>query len=894
MENIVAEYNSIDAGQDHIEFEVSVHLTLEDFMKAIAKYSADDSTATSSSTQAEFTTTIDFITGTNPKKIRRLYFSSGVKTLDVYETKQRVFSAAETRPHNIKAKISVERPSAPFQIPRDALVRFKTRVSYPRGNFRVDFTLTRQEKFAECDLKTVRDKLFIRGMNMITPDIDLSMYNGHELEIEFIGDKLTEEHIVELRGIVNDIVSGRGGAALALAAAEIVDRNDRLEKFARGELSFKQLAPAVISITRQEYIGFYPPIGWFVTPKYDGTRAFLMNHGGKLYTIGSTTEVQDSPVPDFLLADCEIVNGRAYIFDVMVCGGNITAKSYEARIEYIPVVVQKLSAFGCQAKPIMALTDNYVDELKLIWAEVKVGGRKVSSTSSASTNYIPNNGAPAASSYTIPLDGIIFIRPGDNYVDTRSYKWKPLSHTSIDFYAVECPRTLIGIKPYIPREGKTLYLLFVGINRHMLASIGLNRMPQYKSIFANTDMNYFPIQFSPSVNPLGYLWWHDDKSLNRKVVELRMDIDSGEWIYMRTRDDRVGEINYWGNDFRVAELTYLNYIDVFEFKDLLAPGDDVYFSGRVDNAYKSANAYKRFVISQMIDKYATGKILDLMCGRGADIFRYQSAGVREVLAMDIDPAAIAEMLRRKLNPRKEFHPMKKFTGNGIARDDRPDRNDRFAHNNSHAYPLIIHAQVADMRLPPDQLVTLAEKFGYYPGLADFAICNFAIHYLCGDVKHIRGFLTFVARMLKPGGTFMFTTFDGTKIFDLLKNTEFGHVYQFMENDQAKYAIKKLYSSDKLAGNGQMISVKLPFAEKMVDEPLANIDTIITIGKKLGFSLEHRSGFDEWSQAFSKLPGNIVKNLTTIDQEYIALHSIVILKLTKRVAAATMTADKTTA
>lgn len=883
MDRIIAAYNSVQS-RGHVEVEASINLPMDHFMKALDHWKGI--------AQPEFHTTIDFIVAAaanTPRKIRTLHFVNGVKTLDIHGTKQLVTSIMVDDPVSHKIKVSVEQPSAPFTVPRDSLVRFKTRMSFSHGNFRVDFTLVRQEKFDMCDLKAMRDQLFPRGFSGIDSSVDLAPYNRQEIEIEFIGEKFTELEFAELSAIVVTIAGGSTNV-LALAAAEIVSQPERLEKFRRGELSFKQLAAQVTALSRQDYIGIFPPIGWFVTPKYDGVRAFLFNTAGKLYTIGAEITSIDSTIPDTILVDCEIIGSRAYVFDVMMCGVNVAERPFEARIDLVSAAVEKLSAvIDVSAKPMIRLTENYETELRSVWKEDKP---KDKSKDGLTVNTDDIN---AANTAAIPLDGIIFVRPGDNYSDTRSYKWKPLSHTTIDFYALECPKTLLGIKPYTPVNGKTLYLLFVGISYNMFNSISINRLPQYRDMFPRVSQTYFPIQFSPSSNPLAYLWWDERPDLNRKIVELRLDVSADTWVFMRERTDRAGEINYWGNDFRVAELTYINYIDVFDFKDLLSPGGDgVYFNKQVDNVYKAANAYKRFVISKFIEKYASGKIMDLMCGRGADIFRYESAGVHEVLAMDIDPAAIAEMLRRKLTPRqREFHPMKKYTGSNAnhigdhtnhiggranhigGRNDRPRDGPR---------PVVIHAQVADMRLPPAELVALAEKFGYYPGLVDFAVTNFAIHYLCDDPKHIRGFLTFVAKMLKPQGLFMFTTFDGARVFNLLSDISTNEVYNFMENDRAKYALKKLYWSDKLAATGQLISVKLPFAETMVDEPLANIEAIVTMAKKLGFAQEYVGGFAEWKTAFGQLKSELVRQLTDVDRKYIALHTIVVLKLAKKVAA----------
>src|SRR5690606_13553113 len=101
-------------------------------------------------------------------------------------------------------------------------------------------------------------------------------------------------------------------------------------------------------------------------------------------------------------------------------------------------------------------------------------------------------------------------------------------------------------------------------------------------------------------------------------------------------------------DFKVAELTYMNYIDVFKFEDLFVRPKS-YFMKVASEAYLSADKYKRFVISLLIRNNLSGLnwVLDAAAGRGADLHRYQEVGVKNLLAIDADASAIAELIRRK-------------------------------------------------------------------------------------------------------------------------------------------------------------------------------------------------------------------------------------------------------
>jgi hypothetical protein len=98
----------------------------------------------------------------------------------------------------------------------------------------------------------------------------------------------------------------------------------------------------------------------------------------------------------------------------------------------------------------------------------------------------------------------------------------------------------------------------------------------------------------------------------------------------------------------------------------------------------------------------------------------------------------------------------------------------------------------------------------------------------------------------------------------------------------KYAMKKLYSGDKLSPFGQKISVLLPLADEMYEEPLANIDAIIKEAQKLGFEVELNASFNDKLPLFAKGAKHLYDALTPDDIKYIGLHQVVTLRLMRKV------------
>ena len=124
--------------------------------------------------------------------------------------------------------------------------------------------------------------------------------------------------------------------------------------------------------------------------------------------------------------------------------------------------------------------------------------------------------------------------------------------------------------------------------------------------------------------------------------------------------------------------------------------------------------------------------------------------------------------------------------------------------------------------------------------------------------------------------------DGKKVFDLLKDYKTGEQWESRENGVLKYAIRKDYHSDKLAGTGQMISVLLPFSNQMYVEPLCNIEIIVKEATKLGFAVELHSSMSSHMDRFIKADRSLADKLTQEDKKYIDLHSYVSLRLLHRI------------
>ena len=811
--------------------------------------------------------------------IRKLTFVKGVVSNNEYLSKKKLSKPVHVNDYiRYSVGLAKETKISEFASAPNSLVRFKSRVSFEYkastpARWRFDLTAIRHGALSSLGpiLKRIKNAMFPPSMtaeNFIN-EINFDEVNGFELEIEFIGpiDSLSVEELNVAKTIFV-ILNPEYVKELAYkeeiynVAKHIID-NEKLLALFKNKYGQRQLSNQVISISKNTYYkDIYPPTGYFLTDKTDGQRAILSIHGNKCRILLSTHMLEytsDSGDTDDITNNTDdITNNNVYIFDAemlpdgktfwvfdaMFYEKNIAAEPFIQRLKYIEKAPNVMLPFKLDAKvkTFIRLEPPFEDKFKEIYLK----------------------------KHEYETDGLIITEPDKDYFETRNYKWKPYDLNTIDFLAIKCPAKLKGIKPYIAEPNKELYLLFVGISHTMRTSLGIGLLTAYKSIFPDADANYYPIQFSPSANPLAYIFSYDG-DIHGKIVELKRNTSNTNWEFLRIREDRKIDKHYYGNDYKTAELTYMNFIDPFNF-DALWKDPSSYFTKTADTIYTAPNKYKRYVISDIFKNNLSGlkRVIDLASGRGADLHRYQEIGVGNVLFIDADATAISELIRRK------FSYFKKKIG-GLENNlqyNRIQSIDLEKIINKDTKSLTIYTLVADLKQPNDHLLAAVSRYGFMPDTTDAIVCNFAFHYFCDSVDNMREVLTFVSKSLKPGGKFIFTVMNGQKIFDLLKDIEQGKKWVDYEEHVQKYGFIKKYNSIKLSASGQLISVLLPFTDEWVDEPLCNIDTVISEARKLKLEVELNNSFTKQLEIFKKYSPRLYNLLTESDKKYIDLFQYV--------------------
>jgi hypothetical protein len=599
-----------------------------------------------------------------------------------------------------------------------------------------------------------------------------------------------------------------------------------------------------------------------------GSNAYCLNGGLRTIPLAQTYEHE-------AIFDAEhITDGDTdmyYVFDVLAIDGkSIVDLPTSERVGFIPNVVE-MAGPRFVAKGMTFLTADYKEEHL--------------------TRYTADK--------PYDVDGFVYTPQDSPYFTMRSWKWKPLKHMSIDFLIKEIPPNLINVHPYIEKPGHTMLLLFVGINKRLFDKLRLTLIPGYKKMFpGQTTHKYFPIQFCPSDDPFAYVYYHPDNhkyavsDIIDRVCELRRvelkDTDAiaeivaeavdeageaGEagavterkgggtdlskrpytWHMMKIRTDRdlaLKKGTYFGNDFYIAEYTWQNYSSPLLFDDLIIShaeyADMGYFKEVKSQPYKAMTAMNSFAKSTLLAPYKKSSwLVDLAAGRGADMFRVSDARIKNALFLDSDSQALSTLISRK-------HDFQR----GIKR-----LNTR------------IYTKIVDLKTDYKETVESIDAVGIPVGSIDVIMCNFAMHYFTGTPQNVRNIVQLVKSLLKKGGSFFFTAFQGSEVFELLKDQD---KWDVRVGEVLKYSIVKNYTAAKLQDTGQQIDVLLPFsAGKYYTEYLVNFKYVAKEFTKQGFKKTDQGGFGAILPQFQQNNRKMYGLLTENDKKFNSLYGYMV-------------------
>lgn len=754
----------------------------------------------------------------------------------------------------VKISLSSEEKAQDFNKPKnqDYFIRIKNRLTIPYENIgRFDITqivtINDQQKSNRNAIKMIQANLF-KPINangkkseiykQFIANFDNPAITSIEMEFEFNNNGDIDEKYLK-SDFALEIVGEE--IATKLSQQKILTKIAKLAGIDKSKAkTIKTLTNNAVSITKNDYNNIYPPIGWYVTPKADGyTGILILGLKEKNYLLTKN---------DIFLLKCEkqqfdqlsvfvgeVLENRFLCFDCLINkGANITNLAFSDRLIEFSQFLEEPIELICDNKKFVAEVKHH----KYITDDLQVSFREVLDMS-----------------LDYEIDGYILVSPDKSYFSTDNYKIK--DHHTIDFLVLEAPKFMKKNSLYL---GQNVFLLFCSITPSQLEKTMIKKIEGYSKLFPrlNNNGNQIPIQFAPSDDPYAYIWHPNDEMANKlrkkaeksKIIcELEYLPDKKDWQFIKFRDDRINEPNYYGNNLlKTSEIEWLITKYPLKLQEMHLPMS-AYFEKSKSDLYFAQTSAIRFSISKIFENITVSvkskSVIDLACGKGQDLNKYYNLGYEKAIFVDGDALALCELLVRRYTKILDRKKNYKMNINILHRDLTLDADETYQ----------LFKPLLDV-----------QEFG-------LIVCNLAIHYLIETPDLIKNFIKLIRQLSTTGTYFMYTCFSGQAVLDLLNGQ---NEWKYVQNDRLKYNIIKKFSTTKLEEHSQTIEVKMPFSDKYYTENLVNLKSLNEYFVKFGFNLIVCESFSNFMPKFKTENPSVYNMLTEEDLQYIGLFHYTIL------------------
>jgi SAM-dependent methyltransferase len=798
------------------------------------------------------------------------------------QTKTRMYSDKKTRidnidisvgenenPEGVRISLSVERPVTESG-GRKSIFRFKNRTSVTMGVWRYDFTKTSMFRSDNTtDIAEWRKRMFkqieVDDNTTITDDVT------YEIEVEYIGG--VSDNIEN--SIIDTIISIYPNASHKLYNDTVfttlknvlVSKNKNI----RRSEQFKHLLSKPVSLQARDTLKFSQQ-QYAVTAKADGERAVLCSVDGQFYIVQSKRVTAISCKCDnnggIIMIDAEYIkeSNTLLLFDMLINNGvNITDSNLPNRRDALSNFVDLYSNcfdYKIALKPFEWLSETgTIDEFYALCKKMYINTK-----------------------YDYELDGLVFTPVNEGYYNSTIYKWKPPHQNSIDFL--------------LKSSDAITYTLYVGASRSYIQKNGIRFDDDYFKLFPNVnkDSIYMPIPFTVkgvvatyattttnvdvptettvvkkkkvikggkrvskgstknTVNVSSVSETSSEVSnMNDKIYE--MTYSNNKWHIMREREDKTIEysngIGLGCNDVSVAYSIWELIERPVTVEQIIGdvPIDTGYFKAESTDHIMPMKKFHNFIKDSLYKHYAMGVewSLELGGGRFNDIYRWGTNKISNVVVVDIDNNAI--LIGREREQEYKQLQTKIYTVVSDITDNTLTRKIRNA-----VYPKKSESS-EDVQF-------------------DTVFAQFSLHYTLSSPSAIDTLYESVNKMLRQGGYFIITCFNGQRVHDLLKQN--GGGITLNKNGIDTFTIKQLYTSDTLNSTGQKISVYVESLGGEYDEYLVNFDYLISVFK--GFDVEIHTPFADYlKSAIKSKNGTMISKMSEAETTFSLLNDVLVLR-----------------
>ena len=341
------------------------------------------------------------------------------------------------------------------------------------------------------------------------------------------------------------------------------------------------------------------------------------------------------------------------------------------------------------------------------------------------------------------------------------------------------------------------------------------------------------------------------------IVEFSFNMDGEEgwqWKPLRVRHDKTADLrkggrNY-GNAYHVANSNWHSIHNPVT-EDMISTGlgipdelasDGVYYSrlgrGALTKGLRDFHNLwvKRELIVGMCKPGQT--LVDIACGKAGDLPKWIAAKLALVYGIDLSPDNIDNRLdgacARYLNYRRKLRHMPAaffVSGNSVL-------NIRDGSAISGTTGQMVNAAIFGIETSKAPPAHLQKHVGAARNGFDMCSLQFAIHYMFKDARMLNGCLRNVSELVRTGGYFVGTCYDGARVFSLLSGTKTGDSKTIMKQDTKIWQVTKQYDEESFkagpASLGMAIDVYQESIGKASREYLVNMSYLKNSLEAYGF------------------------------------------------------------
>jgi len=342
------------------------------------------------------------------------------------------------------------------------------------------------------------------------------------------------------------------------------------------------------------------------------------------------------------------------------------------------------------------------------------------------------------------------------------------------------------------------------------------------------------------------------------IVEFSYDIDEEKeyrWKPLRVRYDKTAELkagqkNY-GNAYHVANGNW-HSIHAPVTSKMLSTGqdipedvnDEVYYNRKMARnfTHNLRHFHNIGVKKRLIEAVSKrgNTLIDFSVGKAGDLSKWTNAHLGFVFGIDLSrdnienkhDGACARYLKARRDNRRV--PYCLFVNGNSALNVRSGIA-MFTEKGKEITQSIFGEIPKNDKLGS----AVVRQYGKASDGFDIASCQFALHYFFENNDILQGFMRNVTECVKLGGYFIGTCYDGSKIFDALKDKKRGDHMTITEKGDVKvWDIIKEYDSSVFIGDetslGYAINVYQETINKYFREYLVNVDYLVRVMENYGF------------------------------------------------------------